>query len=435
MSELRRCATVLASTALRLSLAAGLTAAAPSRWRTPPAAPPAASFHDAVAAAWANLPQRQDFAARQGSAAARYTAGSGFFPNAPFVTGTYVNDKILGSNYSYITSQLELGTPVWLPGEGTATQKTAQADSTAVMAAIEAAHLALAAQVLDLVVQATLAVNSRDVAARRLATAQALAADLAGRLRVGESPQSDALAADADAANSIMTLSSAEAQVGVARAALAVVLGVEFLPRLDIPRSDAPGAPGLVAAGSAPRSKAADALATHPRIAAAERALAAAQASARLVQIENRDNPEIALLGVNEKQPGTRWDTRFGVIVRVPFATEARNAPRRAAAQQANTQAEVQLALAKREVLAGIRQAQALLSGAERGSVAADRAAAELGKRRGQIERAWRMGEMPLIEVVRANALAYDAEYNRDRARTDLAAARLRLRLSEGALP
>jgi len=95
----------------------------------------------------------------------------------------------------------------------------------------------------------------------------------------------------------------------------------------------------------------------------------------------------------------------------------------------------VQLSLAQREVLAGVRQAEAALGGAERSSGAFERAAAELEKRRGQIERAWRMGEMPLIEVVRANALAFDAEYNRDRARSELGAARLRLRLAEGILP
>jgi len=132
-------------------------------------------------------------------------------------------------------------------------------------------------------------------------------------------------------------------------------------------------------------------------------------------------------------QPGAKWDTRFGVTFRLPFATEARNAPRRAAAELAVTQATVQFTMAQREVQSGIRQAQAMLTGAERGSAASVRAAAELEKRRGQIERAWRVGEMPLIEVVRANALAYDAEYARDKARTDLAATRLRL--AEGVLP
>ena len=345
------------------------------------------------------------------------------FPNAPYFNGSYVNDKVLGSNYNYLTTQAELGTPLWLPGEGRATQATAQADGAAVAAAIDAAHLALAQQVLDLAAQAALAVGDRDVAARRLATAQALAADLTRRFRIGESSQSDALAAEADADGATVTLSSAKAQLGAARAALAVVVGNDLLPRLDVP--------GLAARTPAAQP-AADPLAAHPRVVAAQRAVEAAQASARLVGIEDRDSPEVGLQGINEKQPGTRWDTRFGVTFRLPFATEARNAPRRAAAEQAVTQAVVQLVQAQRAVLAAVRQAEAVLAGAERGSVAAERAAAGLVKRRGQIGRAWQVGEMPLIELVRANALSYDAEAAREKARTELATARLHLRLAQG---
>jgi len=190
-----------------------------------------------------------------------------------------------------------------------------------------------------------------------------------------------------------------------------------------------------VSGASTPVGMTAAALARHPRIAAAERSLAAAQASARQVRIENRDAPEIGVQGINEKQPGSRWDTRFGVVLRLPFATDTRNAPRRAAAEQATTQAAVQLALTRREVLAGVRQAEAVLAGAERGTVAAARAASELERRRGQIDRAWRMGEMPLVEVVRANAVAFDAGFARDKALTELSAARLRLQLAEGVLP
>ena len=117
------------------------------------------------------------------------------------------------------------------------------------------------------------------------------------------------------------------------------------------------------------------------------------------------------------------------------FATEARNAPRLAAAQQVITEANGQLLLARREVQAAVAEAAAMLSGAEGASAAAERASTALSTRRGQIERAWRLGEMPLIEVVRANALSYDALYARDRARVDLVASRLRLRLARGALP
>ena len=381
------------------------------------------SFHDMVEDAWSQLPQRQDIAARQSVAAARLRAGSALVPDAPFVTGSYINDKILGSNQNYISTQVEVSTPVWLPGEGTATQNTARADGSAAEAAGEAAHLALALQLLDLATQAALADNARIVAGRRFATSQALATDLARRFRVGEAAQSDALAADADAASASVTLSSAETDLEAVRATLAEVTGSEALARLEVPR---PVAPAGIAA---------DPVARHPRVIAAERAVDAARANEHLARLQNRDDPQVGLQGIDEKQPGTRWDTRFGVVVRFSFATEARNAPRRAAAEQATTQAMVQLALARREVTTAIRQSQSALAGAERGSAAAERAAAGLERRRGQMERAWRAGEMPLIEVVRANAVAFDAAFARDKARTTLGAAQIRVQLAAGLLP
>lgn len=377
------------------------------------------SLHEAIAAAWARAPQRQGLAAQQASAAARYAAGGALLPNAPYALGTHVNDRVLGSNYGYITTQAEVGTPIWLPGQGSATQATAQADGVAVEAVVEAAHLALASQVLDLAANVAIADNARAVAVRRLATAQSLAADLSRRFRVGESSQSDALAASADALSAASILGGAEAQVGATQVVLASVVGTPASLVLD-----APGPP--------PPPPGPDPFANHPRIIAATRSLEAAQAAARLTRIDNRDSPEVGFQGINEKQPGSRWDTRFGVTFRLPFATEARNAPRRAAAEQVVTDATVQLTLAQREVRVGVQQAQAIMAGAERSSIAATRAAAELGRRRGQIDRAWRIGEMALIEVVRSNSLFYDAEYARDKARIDLAVARLRLRLAEG---
>lgn len=175
---------------------------------------------------------------------------------------------------------------------------------------------------------------------------------------------------------------------------------------------------------------------THPRVAAARRTAEAAQSSLRLTRIENRDSPEVGLQGINEKQGGASpWNTRFGLVVRFPFATEARNAPRLAAAQAQLTAAEVQLVQAERQVAAELQQAVATLAGARQGSAAATRAAASLVTRRGQIEQAWRAGEMPLIEVVRANALAFDAELARDKARTQLLAAQQRVRIATGRVP
>jgi len=52
----------------------------------------AISLHQAIADAWARLPQRNNFAAQQNVAAANYLAGSTFFPRAPTATGSFIND-------------------------------------------------------------------------------------------------------------------------------------------------------------------------------------------------------------------------------------------------------------------------------------------------------------------------------------------------------
>ena len=383
------------------------------------------SFHEAVEIAWSLLPDRSGFAARQHSAEARAISGRALFPNAPSLSASHVNDKILGSNLNYITTQAELGTPIWLPGEGSATVATARADAAAVDADADAAHLALASRVLDVTVEAAQAGSFRQVAERRLATARVLAADVARRVRIGEQPQTDALAAEAEAASAQGDLAIAEADSAAALASVVSLTGLEAAPSLPPPYRAGAGA-GLPGEAL---------LARHPRILAGQRAVQAAEENARLVRIADRDDPELGFQGINEKQPGTRWDTRFGVTLRFSFATEARNAPRRAAAEQQVTEAMVRLDLARREVLALVRAQRASLIGAEKAAGPARQAAEALDMRRDKIERAWRLGEMPLVEVVRANALAFNADLARERARLALDTASARLSIAEGVLP
>ena len=392
------------------------------------------TLHDAVEAAWERLPQLRDIAARRAVASAKFGAGGALFPNAPTATGTFVNDKIAGSNYNYITSQVELSTPVWLPGEGTATQKAADADLQAASADQDALHVAVAEKVLQLAVQAQEARGALANAQQRLTADQGLAHAVRHRFTVGEAPETDALAADAEALSAEMQLGRAQASAATSMAALAALTGRADLPLLaaaPVPVS----ACRLSGEAAAPTPAEDAALENNPRVVAAERAVVAARAQARLVRIENRDSPEIGLQGINEKQPDSRWDTRVAVVIRVPFASEARNAPRRAAAEQAVTAAEVQLELARREAVSAQCQSGFALESAERSVAAAAGQASALDRRRGKIERAWQAGEMALVEVIRANAVSFDADLARDKAAIDLVAARVQARLALGILP
>ena len=384
-----------------------------------PGADAPVTLHQSIADAWQRLPQRAVIRAQQNVAAARDLAGSEFLPDAPTAAGTYVNDKVAGSNYNYITAQVDVSTPVWLPGEGTAMQNAAGAEGGALAAQAATAHLALAGDVLHLATNAASASNARRIAQRRLDTARALSADMAHRFAVGESSQSDALAAAAEAANASVSLAQAELQLAAAKLALAALTGSGSIPMLA-----APGGRMPIAAST-----------EHPQLVAAAREVDAARAQARLVDIQDRDDPELGFEGINEKQPGTRWDTRFGVTLKFLFATEARNAPRRAQAEEAVTRAMVRLELTRRQVAAQIELARVTVAVSERAAAAAAQGAAAQDMRRGQVERAWRLGEMPLIELVRANALAFDAEAARDRTRIDRIGAELQLEIASGTIP
>ncbi len=219
-----------------------------------------------------------------------------------------------------------VSTPIWLPGEGTATQRAAQAQGTAIEGQTLAEHYALASRVLSLAANATDALNTRAIAARRLATSRTLASDLSHQFAVGEAAQSDFLAADAEAATAQVSLAQAEAQLAAAKVALATVTGSDAVPVLTVPMPTVPDAivPALAGIPS-----------DHPILRAAEQQVQAARAQEHLVYVQDRDDPELGLQGINEKQPGTRWDTRFGVTVTFHFATQARNAPLRAAAGSA----------------------------------------------------------------------------------------------------
>lgn len=394
-----------------------------------PSAVPAPSLRDAIEAAWARLPQRRIYAAQGDLARAHALAGSSLFPDAPYSAGEYDDDRA-GSNEGFRTTRIELGTPVWLPGEGTQSEHVAVAEALTAKAAGDAAHLAVGLRVLDLAEQARLADDEREVACARLAQDRALARSVADRLRVGESARADRLAADASVSFDEISVDEADRRLGEARAALSELTGDDALPDL------APAGPALgVAAGRAEVSPQVIPVDTHPRVIAARRALEQAQAHARLVWIEDRASPQIGLQVTNDKQFGSPWDTRAGVVFRLPFASRARNAPLRAAAEEAVARAETALELARRAVEAAIRAALVAQAASGRASLAADRAAGALTERNREIRQAWLLGEMPLIEVTRAQTAAFDAVLARARAHSRLQAATDRVTLASGSLP
>ncbi|MFN8841583.1 MAG: TolC family protein, partial [Burkholderiales bacterium] len=149
----------------------------------------------------------------------------------------------------------------------------------------------------------------------------------------------------------------------------------------------------------------------HPSVALAREAVDAARARLDAARATRRDNPTVSAVARFERDAygaDYRNTIRFGIAV--PLDTEARNAPRLAAAGATLAEAEVALAKEARERAAEIERARIALdaalasleAGTERATAARDAAAA--------LERAFRAGERGLPDVLRARQQALEAE-------------------------
>ena len=174
---------------------------------------------------------------------------------------------------------------------------------------------------------------------------------------------------------------------------------------------------------------------SHPALAAAEAALEAAEARARLVAATPRENPEIGIFGRAQYGSVTEQGVSVGLRFRLPLATEARNAPRRAEAEAERTRALAELEQVRRVLEGEIAQARVRLAAAQQ----ARRLAAE---RRGIAEQqlaaartSFANGEIGAFDLFRVRQLQLEAQAAEAQAAIALGRARSQLNQAEGVVP
>jgi outer membrane protein TolC len=175
---------------------------------------------------------------------------------------------------------------------------------------------------------------------------------------------------------------------------------------------------------------------SHPELQLAARAVERAQRKLAMAQAQRGDGPE---LGVNLRQerPGQGNPTlnSVGVALRLPFGTETHAQPRIAAALS-----EVDLTLTQQQrtrdrLAAELELARGQLQGAEAQARLEAQRAALLSERAGHIDKAFKAGESPLPELLRALSAAAQAEAASERQQAHLRLAQARLQQAQGLLP
>ena len=106
----------------------------------------AQTLRDAVEGAWRLNPEIRSLEAKRGQAVAQRGAGASLVPAAPAVTLRHITD-VVGRNVGRREYEAEVGVPIWLPGQGTATVRAADALLARTDAEIAARQLAVAGEV------------------------------------------------------------------------------------------------------------------------------------------------------------------------------------------------------------------------------------------------------------------------------------------------
>ena len=230
--------------------------------------------------------------------------------------------------------------------------------------------------------------------------------------------RADLLLLVAETADARSILSTEESAATQARLAFRALTGAE--PPVDLVEPEVP----------------AQADDRHPLRHALYKAVDVTEATTRLLKVQDRDSPEVALLGVVEREVSDEpYDKRIGVRVVIPFATEGRNEPRRKANEAERLRALAQLRAADYQIRAEVGEASVdLASAREREALATDRYRA-LAERLELVERSVRVGEGALVELVRARANLFGADAARPQSQIAVMQARSRLNQALGLNP
>lgn len=402
---------------LLLGLAACCSVSAQQASPVAIAGAPTLTMRHVVDAAWQRSADGRAADARRDETAARRGAAASWTPEPPSLTLSQRSDRF-HRNDGMREVEAELEVPLWMPGTRAAASALADAEGGALEAGLTLARLKLAGEVREAVWSLRLAQNDLEANRRRVAEAEALAADVQRRVKAGDLARIDA--------------NSAQGSLQQARAAQAETQA--RLLREQRLYTALTGLPQLPADHEA--DTAAAGLDSHPGLISKRRTAELARARLHQASTTTRDAPEL-ILGVTRERGefGERYANTTTIGVRVPFGTDARNRPQIAAANAELVEAETGAALEHDRLLAELDAARDELEQARRVEALTVERARLAADTRQLLAKSFSLGQIDLPTRLRAENEHFDAELALSRARLEAGRAASRLQQAYGLLP
>jgi cobalt-zinc-cadmium efflux system outer membrane protein len=372
----------------------------------------------ALELAWARHPQAASMAARGDEARATVERANALSPEPASIGFGNLNDRLNGKQGKN-EFELELGVPLWLPGQRAARLSEAESRVGLVAAQQAAMKHQLASEIRVAWWALATARTLRQLAEQRLDTARALAESVQRRFRAGDLSRIDANLAQSERLDAEAGLIAADNALLVAEQAFRMLTGI------------APPAQLVEETGKPALSNDA-----HPQLILAMAATQMARARVRAARQDTRAMPELSLrVERNRDNNQESYDNSVGLRFKFPLSSDAQVRQGSAQAQAEASEADAELALLRSKLELAATRARLELSGAEN-QLALSQTRLELNTDNLRLsEKSFALGESDLATLLRIRAAAFDAKNQHERQRLARAAAISNLNQALGVLP
>lgn len=366
--------------------------------------------------AWQRSPASRALLARRAEVSAVRDLSASWIAGQP-VLGLAQRDGRWTGQGAVRESEVSFSAPVWTPGQRNARRHVAQLSSMQLEAELRKMRLELAGEVRTRLWDVAAAQAQLQEQEGQLRNAQDLAAQVRRRVTVGDLARADGLLADQEAMAVIVAVAQAKTQTHAALSRLQVLTG---------PSGTLPLVPEMLAikTDDNPRTDAARATQQH------------AQAALALARASRREPPAISLSMRQERSGVLSGPERtFGVAVQVPLGSASRNRPAEAQAESALTLASAELEQTDIVTQAERDVANTALVHARAALEAATARVAAMTEHGQLTEKAFRLGERGLADVLRSRALIHESRVAQRQQEVAVGRAHAQVNQASGVLP
>ncbi|MGQ0596868.1 TolC family protein [Aquabacterium sp.] len=396
-------------------------------------ASPPTTLADALTQASARDPQAAQLSERLNQAQAGINLARSLTPGPAAVSLNHLNDR-LQQNQGRREWEVEVASPLWLPGQQGASQRHAEHTLAELQARLALRQLELAGVLREQWWQLAQARATRELAQQRLQTATDLAQSVQRRYQSGDVARVDANLAHAERLSAQAEALDADTALLQAQQAYTALTGMA--PPPSLPPEPAPDPAQATLPGAASTDTASNELEAHPQWQALQRAVDLANSRIALLDNSRRDAPELALRWTTQRGDAlSPYDQAMGIKLTVPLASSDRVRQDSAGARAELAQADHELAQTRARLAQALQSAQTELATTRAQQALATQRSALTADNLKLAQRAFDLGEQDLATLLRARSADHEARAWLTRQTFAYQAAVSHLQQAKGLLP